>query len=72
MSRKEIIEYDNIVWTVRMISCSFSKHFLQGWENILGKASAFIQVVKEPSTAAPGELVAGAMTLRILPCVLET
>ena len=55
-----------------MISCSFPKHFLQGWKSILGKASAFIQVVREPSIATPGELVAGAMILRMWACVLET
>ena len=50
---KEVIEYNNIIWTIRMISCSFPKHFLQGWKSILDKASAFTQIVREPSIAAP-------------------
>ena len=69
---KEIIEDDNIIWSIRMISCSFPKHFLQSWKSILAKASAFTQVVREISIAAPGELVAGAMTLRTWACALAT
>lgn len=69
---KEVIEYNNIIWTIRMISCSFPKHFLQGWKSILDKASAFTQIVREPSIAAPEGARGRGTTLRTWACALET